>query len=104
MIHVIAALRAKKGRRNAILGAFRGIVDDVRAKPGCVEYSLAIHVESRMQAQTVGSGDDVIIVEKWADLNVFQQHVADPAYQSWYLEQVWPDVASASMQIFESTS
>ena len=104
MIHVIAALRAQKGRRNAILCAFRGIIDDVRLKPGCVEYALAINVESGMQGQSAGSDDDVIIVEKWADLDLLKQHVADPGYQSWYLRQVWPDVASASMQIFESTS
>jgi quinol monooxygenase YgiN len=104
MIHVIATLHAQKGRRNAILGAFRGIINDTLAKPGCVEYALAIHFESGMQGQSVGNDDDVIIVEKWTDLDVLKQHLTDPGYQSWYLEQVWPDVASASMQIVESTT
>src|SRR2546429_3769935 len=46
MIHVIAVITAKPGKRGAILEAFRANVPAVRAEKGCMEYGAAIDAEN----------------------------------------------------------
>ena len=42
MIHVIAVITARPGKREAILQAFRANVPAVRAEKGCIEYGAAV--------------------------------------------------------------
>ena len=103
MIHVIAAIRAREGRRQSLLAEFQEILSEVRAKAGCIEYSLAVHLDSGFPGQARFDENEVIIVEKWADLAALKAHITDPTYQAWFT-RAWELVASASMQIFEAVA
>ena len=52
MIHVIAVITAKPGKREAILQVFRANVPAVRAEKGCMEYGAAVDAENALPVQT----------------------------------------------------
>ena len=101
MIHVIAAIQAREGQRDAIVAAFREILPEVGAKTGCIEYSLAIHLQTGFPGQPPFDENEFIIVERWDDLDALKAHMADAKYQAWFVS-VWPLIAGASMQVFEA--
>ncbi len=45
MIHVIAVLTAKPGKRDAVLKEFRANVPNVKAEKGCIEYGAAVDTD-----------------------------------------------------------
>lgn len=98
MIYVMAAITANDGQREELVEAFRAILPAVRAKAGCLEYGLSIHLESGLEGQAPYDENVVTIVEKWVDLDALKAHINDHQYQDWF-EQVWPLMADASMQI-----
>jgi len=99
MIHVIATIKAREGQRDVIATAFFRNLQTVRAKAGCIEYSLALHLPSGFPGQQTFDDNELIIVEKWSDLDALKAHIGDQAYQTWFAE-LWPQIAGASMQIF----
>ncbi len=101
MIHVIATIKAKENQRSSLVAAFRETVQTVKAKNGCVEYALAIHLNSDLPGQIPFDENELIIVEKWTSLESFKEHLSDPAFRGWYVN-VWPLIAGASMQILEA--
>ncbi len=69
MIHVVAVITAKPGKRAAILEAFRANVPAVRAEQGCIEYGAAVDAE----------GDDAfLVIEKWDSMDALKAHAAAP--------------------------
>ncbi|MBL0352147.1 MAG: antibiotic biosynthesis monooxygenase [Verrucomicrobia bacterium] len=100
MIYVIAAIRAREGQRDVVERLLRKIVPAVQAKAGCLEYELAVHLSSGFPGQPAFDDNELVIVEKWADLEALKTHLADPAYMDWYTN-VWPLLAGASMQVFK---
>lgn len=100
MIHVIAAIKAQPGQRDTLAAAFLDMLPRVRVKPGCIEYTLAFHLHSAFPGQPPFDENELIIVEKWDDLDALKAHMTDAAYQAWFVE-LWPLIASASMQVFQ---
>jgi len=45
MIHVIAIITAKPGKRDELLAAFRANMPAVHAEAGCIEYGPALDAE-----------------------------------------------------------
>jgi quinol monooxygenase YgiN len=75
VIHVIALLTAKPGKRAALLEEFRKVIPAVHAEAGCIEYGPAIDL--------VGSsdsfGEDVLVViEKWESPEALKAHSIAP--------------------------
>lgn len=101
MIHVIATLQAREGQLDNLTAAFRAIVFSMRKKAGCIEYSLAAHLSSGLPGQAPFNSDELVVVEKWANLDALKAHIADPDYRARFTG-VWDWVAGASMQIFEA--
>lgn len=101
MIHVIAAIQAKEGQREALVHAFQQILPTVQRKPGCLEYTLALHARTDLAGQAPYDDNVVTIVEKWSDLNALNEHLADPRFLAW-LEQQWDMVEDASMQVLDA--
>jgi quinol monooxygenase YgiN len=101
MIHVIAAIQAKPGQRDLLVRAFRQILARVQAKPGCLEYGLALHTRTDLAGQAPYDDDVVTLVEKWTDLEALQRHLADATFLDWLASQ-WHMVQSASMQILDA--
>jgi quinol monooxygenase YgiN len=78
MIHVIAVITAKPGRREEILRAFRANVPAVRAEQGCIEYGAAIDAENALPVQAKWGADTFLAIEKWASMEALKAHAAAP--------------------------
>ena len=78
MIHVIAVITAKPGKREAILQAFRANVPAVRAEKGCMEYGAAVDAENAPAFQTKWGPDTFLVIEKWETMDALKAHAAAP--------------------------
>ena len=78
MIHVIAVLTAKPGKRDEILRHFRANVPAVRAEQGCIEYGAAVDAENALKIQTKWGPDTFLVIEKWESMAALQAHAAAP--------------------------
>jgi len=78
MIYVIATIRTTPGRRDDFLAAFRDLVPQVRAEPGCIAYEPSVDIQSGVAAQAPLRNDAVVVVEKWQDLESLKRHLATP--------------------------
>jgi quinol monooxygenase YgiN len=78
MVHVLAVITAKAGRRDEILEAFRANVPAVHAEAGCIEYGAAIDAEGVGALQTRFGDDSFVVVEKWESLDALKAHAAAP--------------------------
>ncbi|GJD52970.1 putative quinol monooxygenase YgiN [Methylobacterium crusticola] len=78
MIHVLAIITAKPGRRDEVLTAFRANVPAVRAEDGCIEYAATIDAEGVGPLQAPLGPDAFAVVEKWASLDALRAHAAAP--------------------------
>lgn len=78
MIHVIAVLTAKPGKREEILRHFRANVPAVRAEKGCIEYGAAVDAENALKFQTKWGPDTFLVIEKWESMQALQAHAAAP--------------------------
>ena len=78
MVHVLAVITAKPGRRDDILAAFRANVPAVHAEDGCIEYGATIDTEGVGDLQTRFGEDSFVVVEKWASLDALKAHAAAP--------------------------
>ena len=66
MIHVIATIEVKPGKREAFLAEFHRIVPLVHAEKGCIEYGPTVDVSSGIPVQGPLRENIAVIVEKWA--------------------------------------
>ena len=78
MIHVIAVITAKPGKRAAILEAFRANVPAVRAEQGCIEYGAAVDAENALPFQKKWGDDTFLVIEKWESMDALKAHAAAP--------------------------
>ena len=78
MIHVIAVITAKPGKRAAILEAFRANVPNVHAENGCIEYGAAVDADNALAFQTRYGPDTFVVVEKWESMDALKAHAAAP--------------------------
>jgi len=76
MIHVLAIISAKPGKRQSILEAFQANVPNVRAENGCIEYGAAIDAENALGFQTRYGPDTFVVVEKWESMDALKAHAA----------------------------
>jgi len=75
VIHVIALITAKPGKRAALLEEFRKIIPEVHAERGCIEYGPAVDAEG----SPARFGDDTfVVVEKWESPEALKAHAAAP--------------------------
>ena len=78
MIHVLAIITAKPGKRDAILREFRANMPAVHAEKGCIEYGPAIDAEGMGGIQTKLGSDTFVVVEKWDSIDALKAHAAAP--------------------------
>jgi quinol monooxygenase YgiN len=78
MIHVIAVITARPGKREAILQAFRANVPAVRAERGCIEYGAAVDADNALPFQTRWGPDSFLVIEKWETMDSLKAHAAAP--------------------------
>jgi quinol monooxygenase YgiN len=78
MLHVIAIVTAKPGKRAEILQAIRANLPAVRAEQGCIEYGPAIDADGIGPFQTLAGPETIFVIEKWADAAALKAHAAAP--------------------------
>ena len=78
MVHVMAALTAKPGMRDAVLKEFRANVPAVRAEEGCLAYEAVVDAEGLGPFQTRIGPDTFMVIEKWASIDALNAHFAAP--------------------------
>ena len=78
MIHVVAVITAKPGKREEILKSFRANVPACRAEKGCIEYGPVIDAENALPFQTRIGPETFMVVEKWDSMEALKAHAAAP--------------------------
>jgi quinol monooxygenase YgiN len=78
MIHVVAIITAKPGKREEILEAFRANVPAVHAEAGCIEYGPAIDAEGMGSFQAKFGPDTFVVLEKWESIDHLNAHAVAP--------------------------
>ena len=78
MIHVIAVVTAKSGKREEVLKHFSANVPAVRAEKGCIEYGAAVDADPALPVQTKYGPDTFVVVEKWESMDALRAHAAAP--------------------------
>jgi len=100
MIHVIAAIEVKPGKREAFLAEFRKLIPPVRAEVGCLEYGPAIDLPTNIPGQIPERKDVVTIVEEWKSLDDLRAHLIEP-HMNEYRQRVKDIVVGLQLQILE---
>ena len=98
MIHVIATIEVKPGKRDAFLAEFKRIVPLVHAEAGCIEYGPTIDIASGISVQGPLREGVVVIIEKWASLAALKAHT-QAAHMADYRVRVADLVSSVTLQI-----
>ena len=78
MIHVIAVITAKPGKREEILKHARANLAAVRAEKGCIEYGAAVDADNALPFQTKYGPEIFVVVEKWESMDALKAHAAAP--------------------------
>ena len=78
MIHVLATITVRPGKREALLAEFHRIVPLVCAEAGCIEYGPAVDADGIGPIQTKLGADTFVVVEKWASAADLAAHAAAP--------------------------
>ena len=78
MIHVLAVITTKPGKREAVLREFRANMPAVHAEDGCVEYGPAVDAEGIGAIQTAFGPDTFVVIEKWASADALKAHAKAP--------------------------
>ena len=76
MIHVIAIITTKPGKREEVLGHFRANMPAVHAEAGCIEYGPAADAEGGPGAKY--GADTFVVIEKWESLDHLGAHARSP--------------------------
>jgi quinol monooxygenase YgiN len=98
MIHVVAVVTAKPGKREAILEQFRANVPAVLAERGCIEYGPAVDVEGGGPAQTKYGADTFVVIEKWESLADLEAHRTAPHMLA-YADKVKDMIAGRAIHV-----
>ena len=70
MIHVVAIITAKPGKRDEILKNFKANVPAVHAEKGCIEYGATVDTDGGPFAKF--GPDTFVVIEKWESMDASQ--------------------------------
>ena len=96
MIHVLAMITAKPGRRAEVLNAFRQNMPAVHAEAGCIEYGPAIDAEGLGDASF--GPDSFVVIEKWESKEALMAH-AKSAHMAAYGAKTKEMIASRAIHV-----
>lgn len=100
MIHVVAILTTKPGKRDEVLAAFSKIVPLVHAESGCIEYQPVTDAENAGSNQTPLGPDTFIVVKKWASMDELKAHSAS-AHMADYAKTVGALIADRKVHVLD---
>ena len=102
MIHVIAIITAKPGKREEVLKHFRANTPAVRAEKGCIEYGAAVDLDPALKFQTAYGPDSFVVVEKWESSQALMAHAAAP-HMAAYAAKTKDFIANRAIHILQPT-
>lgn len=99
MIHVIASIGVKPGKRAKFIEIFKANMPNVLAEEGCLEYTPTVDADSGIEAQWEDE-TVVTVIEKWATLDALHAHLAAPHMEKYHANtaQLVEDVSLTVLQ------
>jgi len=82
MIHVLASIRVKAGKRDEYLAILNAHVPLVRAETSWLEYQPTVDVPTGLAAQRLDP-NRVVLSEKWDSLDALNAHLAAPHMEAY---------------------
>jgi len=101
MVHVVARITTKPGKREEVLKAFNENVPNVHAEDGCIEYGPTIDTEGVGDFQTPCGPDTFVVIEKWESLDHLMAHAAAP-HMATYAAKVKDMLADRVIHVLSS--
>jgi quinol monooxygenase YgiN len=101
MIHVLASIKVKPGKRDFLIEHLKSNISNVIKEKGCIEYNSTIDVDYNLDNQTFDE-NMVTIIEKWENFDSLKKHMHAPHMLS-YRENVKDLVENTSLKILTNT-
>ena len=101
MIHVLASIKVKPGKRDFLIEHLKSNIPNVIKEKGCIEYNSTIDVDYHMDNQTFDE-NMVTIIEKWKNFETLKNHMHAPHMLS-YRNNVKDLVEYTSLKILTNT-
>lgn len=98
MIHVIAIITAKPGKRAELLEKFHANMPTVLTEAGCIEYGPATDADG-ITGATFGP-DTFVAIEKWESPEALAAHAKSP-HMTAYGERTQDLVASRAIHVLK---
>ena len=99
MLHVLAFITTKPGKRAEVLAAFQRNVPAVHAEAGCIEYTPVVDAEGIGMVQ-FGS-DTFVVVEKWESAEALSAHARAP-HMAAYAAEVADMIADRAVHVLRN--
>ena len=101
MIHVLASIKVKPGKRDIFLEHLKSNIPNVIKEKGCIEYNSTIDVDYQMDNQTFDE-NMFTIIEKWENFDTLKNHMHEPHMLS-YRKKLKHLVENTSLKILTNT-
>ena len=98
MIHVVAIITTKPGKRAEVLEAFHANIPAVHAEKGCVEYGPVVDAPDMGPIQTAVGDDTFVVIEKWETKEDLKAHSGAP-HMAAYAAKVKDHLASRVIHV-----
>lgn len=99
MIHVLAIITTKPGKRDEVLGHFRANVPAVKAEQGCIEYGAATDADGPFAKF---GPDTFVVIEKWESPDALKAHAAAP-HMAAYAAKTREHIANRAIHVLSPT-
>ncbi len=100
MIHVIAIITTKPGKRDAVLAEFRANMPAVHAEDGCIEYAPVVDLQGSPDSLAKIGPDAFMVIEKWESPEALKAHAASP-HMAAYAARVKDFLAARAIHVLE---
>ncbi|WP_088342695.1 MULTISPECIES: putative quinol monooxygenase [Rhodomicrobium] len=98
MLHVVAIITTKPGKRDEVLAIFKENLPAVLAEKGCIEYVPVIDVDGGPDHLTRIGPDSFMVIEKWECEVTLMAHAASP-HMAAYAARVKDLVVSRAIHV-----
>ncbi len=98
MIHVIATIEVRPGKRAEFLKIFKANVPAVLAEAGCLAYGPTVDSGADLPPLAPARENVAVIVEQWESLDHLKAHLKAP-HMATYREKVKDLVVGVGLQV-----
>lgn len=99
VIHVLAIITTKPGKRDEVLAHFRANVPAVKAEQGCIEYGAAVDADGPFAKF---GADTFVVIEKWESPEALKAHAAAP-HMAAYAAKTREHIANRAIHVLSPT-